>query len=75
MLVGCGGHLAIRKCPLLTLPRVGSHESLAWGDKLRQVAIVVVRILGSVHDARYIVLQGQLAQLLLARAVVSCGLL
>ena len=62
---------------MLALPRVGSHKGLAWGDKLRQVAIIIIilGVLCPIDTARYIVLQGQLAELLLASSGISLPLL
>ena len=61
---------------MLALPRVGSHKGLAWGDKLRQVAIIIIlSVLPPIDTARYIVLQGQLAELLLASSGISLPLL
>ena len=62
---------------MLALPRVGSHKGLTWGDKLRQVAIIIIilGILPTIDTARYIVLQGQLAELLLASSSISLPLL
>lgn len=76
LLVGCRCNLAIWESSLLALPRVGSHKGLARGDKLRQVTIIIILgVLTPIDTARYIVLQGQLAELLLACSGISRSLL
>jgi len=49
----------------IALPRISPNESLTWRDELSQVAAVVL----AHHHARYIVLQGKLAQLLLTSPI------